>query len=148
MDIRKLELLFYQENKHLKEVLDKKGNDWVADKIRGYGIAVISFRGLTFGIPLRSNIPHNFWFPTKRDTKKGLDYSKAVLLHNPNYISAVPFNIPSDEFSLIQSNTRKINMDFERYVERYISAVKSKDPNKLKQYRFSTLQNYHEELGL
>lgn len=152
MDIRKLESLFYEENVHLKEVLDKTGNVWVGDKTRGYGIAVITLNGLTFGIPLRSNIPHKFHFLTKKNhqqkTTKGLDYSKAVLLSNPAYISTVPFNIPSDEFSLIQSYSRQIQSEFEVYVMKYIEAVSSADQNKLRNYKFSTLQNYHQELGL
>ncbi|ATX62886.1 hypothetical protein [Yersinia hibernica] len=50
MEIKKLEDAFYIENKHLVEVLDKRGNAWASDKTRGYGIVLVEIVGLRFGI--------------------------------------------------------------------------------------------------
>ena len=59
MELKKLEELFYLENTHLLEVLDKsKMGEWTQNKTRGYGITLCSFKELRFGIPLRSHITH------------------------------------------------------------------------------------------
>jgi protein AbiQ len=151
MKIVKLTDLFYQENRHLIEALDKKGSDWdrytgIATKERGYGMALLPISNLEFGIPLRKNISHKFCFITKEC--RGLDYSKAVLIQKPDYISPDPFIIPQDEFLTIEGREKHIIESFEKYVELYIEAVSKNDPNRLKKYNFSTLQNYRKELQI
>ncbi|ADW71606.1 type III toxin-antitoxin system TenpIN family toxin [Granulicella tundricola] len=146
MLIQKLEPLFFKENTHLVEVLDKSNGIWTAEKSRGYGILVISYNNLRFGIPLRSHIKHQARFLT--DGTKGLDYSKAVLLTKDEYISTTPFMIPPDEYVKIKDRTHHINGQFAKYVEKYVTAVQKNDENVLRNYKFSTLQNYGLELGL
>ncbi|MDQ1063631.1 hypothetical protein [Stenotrophomonas sp. SORGH_AS_0282] len=147
MLILKLEPLFFQENTHLVEVMDKnKRGQWDGEKERGYGIAVISYRNLRFGIPLRSNIAHNYCFKTSEG--KGLDYTKAVLLQKDGYISDQPFVIPVDEYVKIKDRAHFISDKFGKYVEKYVGGFSKADQHVLRGYRFSTLQNYHSELGL
>ncbi|WP_414616557.1 type III toxin-antitoxin system TenpIN family toxin [Stenotrophomonas muris] len=147
MLLLKLEALFFQENAHLVEVLDKnKSGEWDGEKERGYGIAVISHNGLRFGIPLRSHISHHYCYRTS-DTK-GLDYTKAVLLKKDTYISDRPFMIPSDEYVKIKDRSHHISNQFGKYVDKYVDGVKKADKHVLYGYRFSTLQNYHAELGV
>lgn len=147
MEIKKLEQLFYAENTHLKEVLDKDGSgNWTKNKERGYGIVICNFNGLKFGIPLRSHIKHDACFIT--EDQKGLDFSKAVLLIKDEYISPAPFIIPPEEYKTIVRKSFYITQKFEAYVEKYIKGVTKNDENILKPYRFSTLQNYHLELGI
>ena len=148
MLIKKLENVFFQENTHLIEVLDKNRGIWNGNKERGYGIAVLSHNALRFGIPLRSHIRHNFCFYTTRDKTKGLDYSKSVLLHKDEYISDNPFMIPSDEYKAIKEKTYYIEAMFIKYVTRYIESVRKNDQNVLRLYYYSTLKNYHVELGI
>lgn len=147
MDLKKLEQLFYDENAHLVEVLDKGADGkWAEYKTRGYGIAICEYKGLTFGIPLRSHIKHDYSYKTADD--KGLDFMKAVLLSKASYISTDPFKIPVAEHKKIQQKSHFILNRFENYVQKYIKAVTSGDKNKLRDFRFSTLQNYHVELGI
>ncbi|HHA2533729.1 TPA: hypothetical protein ACOEBE_001353 [Stenotrophomonas maltophilia] len=147
MLLLKLEALFFQENAHLVEVLDKnKNGEWDGEKERGYGIAVISHNGLRFGIPLRSNISHRFCYRTS--ASKGLDYTKAVLLAKDTYISDRPFMIPSEEYVKIKDRSHHISGQFGKYVNKYVDGVRRADENVLRDYRFSTLQNYHAELGV
>lgn len=146
MDILKLEPTFYAENQHLVEVLDKVGREWASDKERGYGIALVKHENLRFGIPLRSHFSHSFGFKTKESG--GLDYSKAVLLSKDSYISQNPFKIPDDEFRKIKERSHFIETQFNKYVERYIKACGVRDVNILRAYAYSTLQNYHSELGI
>lgn len=148
MKIQKLEDCFFAENSHLVEVLDKQKDSWV-DKLtkqRGYGIVLLELNGLRFGIPLRSHISHRYCFKTN-DTK-GLDYSKAVLLTKDSYISEQPFIIPPDEYVMIVDREHYIKHMFAKYVNKYIDGVNKKDSNVLRMYAFSTLKNYHVELGL
>jgi len=149
MKIQKLEDCFFKENSHLVEVLDKdRSGAWISSilKQRGYGVVLVELNGLRFGIPLRSHMNHHFGFKTKEG--KGLDYTKAVLLIKDGYISEQPFLIPSDEFVQISDRERFITQQFEKYVKKYIEGVKRQDENILRPYKFSTLQNYHKELGL
>lgn len=146
MLIQKLEDIFFDENGHLAEVLDKRKGQWDGEKKRGYGILLIEHNNLRFGIPLRSHISHKFCFKTLGD--KGLDFSKAVLLAKDEYISTSPFMIPSDEFVKIKDRTHFIQGKFSKYVEKYVSSIQKQDANALNSYRFSTLKNYHAELGL
>ncbi|MDQ7731047.1 type III toxin-antitoxin system TenpIN family toxin [Halomonas sp. SpR8] len=146
MLIQKLEAEFFEENSHLVEVLDKRNGVWDGEKERGYGILLISYNSLRFGIPLRSHIKHKFCFFT--DGSKGLDYTKAVLLVKDDYISQTPFMIPSDEYVKIKDRTHHIGDKFSKYVNKYVDGVGKNDRNVLRDYRFSTLQNYHKELGL
>lgn len=149
LEIKKLDASFYANNLHLKEVMDKTNGVWdTTSKTRGYGIAVVSINGLTFGIPLRSGMRHNDGFFTAKNLNKGLDYSKAVLLLNSAFISNESFLIPSDEFVRIKERTVFITTQFESYIKDYIAAIQSGDRNKMFRFRFSTLCNYHTELGI
>lgn len=147
MLLQKLENAFFDENEHLVEVLDKDKNGWnITHKTRGYGILVVNINNLRFGIPLRSHIKHKACFITS-DTK-GLDYSKAVLLLKDDYISQQSFVIPQAEFLKIKEHTYFIEKQFTKYIARYLKGVEKNDLNILRGYQFSTLQNYHVELGL
>lgn len=155
MKLVKLDNSFYRDNAHLKEALDNHRGNWTSGKVRGYGIVVIKINNLTFAIPLRSNIRHKASYIVKRSTEqgglgKGLDYSKALLITNRSYIlTNEPFMIPPDEHKRLSNKGSHIRNSFEKYVYKYIAAVKKNDQNILcsNLYRYSTLQNYHRELG-
>ncbi len=155
MQLKKLTQNFYEDNLHLKEALDNHNGQWQENKIRGYGVVIITINQLTFAIPLRSNIKHNASYITVRSNKqaikgKGLDYSKALLITDKKYISQQVFKIPNSEHVRLQDKSTHITARFEKYVSRYIHAVKVEDNNILSsmEYRFTTLINYHTELGL
>ena len=148
MELKKLENVFYVENTHLVEVLDKVNGVWDNHKSRGYGIVVIDLNGLRFGIPLRSVIKHSDSFFTTAARNKGLDYRKSVLLVKDEYISVNPFKIPTDEHTRILEKKYSITQAFSKYVKHYVKGITNADANILKSYAYSTLQNYHKELGL
>lgn len=155
MEIVKLDKTFYNDNNNLIEALDHVQGNWIENKTRGFGLVIININNLTFAIPLRSNIKNKASFITKKNhiansLGKGLDYSKALLITNPSYIlSKEPFLIPNDEYISITSKENYIIKSFEKYVSKYISAVKNNNTHILssKIYRFTTLKNYHKELG-
>ena len=138
MKLAKLEQVFFVQNSHLVEVLHKEK--------RGYGIVVVSFAGgLTFGIPLRSHIKHSACFRTVGEA--GLDYSKAVIITDKSHIGGA-FKIPPNEYVKIADREIFITQRFEKYVGKYIIAVRKVDKNVLREYQYSTLQNYHTELKI
>jgi len=143
--LRTLTDQFYADNKGLQEALDSSNDG----KVRGYGIVVIDLKGLMFGIPLRSHLNHKFGFVSQRSegTTKGLDYTKALLIQKEEYVSR-SYKIPVDEFTYINDKKEKIQEEFKKFVTRYTEAHFKKDENILRNYRYSTLKNYHKELGL
>lgn len=150
MELRKLNELFYEENKHLVQVMDKVNGNWTPGKTRGYGIVLVEFIGLRFGIPLRSHLKPCNGFITMPAESKGLDFSKAVLLSKDEYISDQQFIISRPEYLRIKDNSATIEKDFIKYVKKYIRGVKNDDKNILGEYcyYYTTLQNYHTELGI
>ncbi|PZN81577.1 MAG: hypothetical protein DM484_08255 [Candidatus Methylumidiphilus alinenensis] len=155
MRLKKLTDAFYRENTHLIEALDLVKGSWIKGKTRGYGIVVITFNGLRFGVPLRSNINHDAAYLTVRTSRynpsnKGLDFSKALLIKTESYISADNFSIPNSEHDKLKGKEHFITSRFEKYVEKYVAAVSNGDKNVLgsREYVFTTLQNYHTELGI
>lgn len=153
MQLRKLDNLFYDENAHLIEVLDKAAGHWDGEKTRGYGIVVIELHGLKFGIPLRSKLrtrKHCFVTVESMTMRKGLDYAKAVLLSKDDYIADATFQIPPAEFRKLRDSQFKISKQFSKYVDRYVKLC-TEDPQSTvlqREYGFSTLVNYHVELGI
>lgn len=156
--LRQLTDQFYEENGHLERVMDKRKDETeYFKKDRGYGVILIEAYGHRFGIPLRSNMTHKFCFSTKitpnpetgRTQRKGLDYTKAVILNDGDYVTERSFKIPADEFDKINDSQEMIRSQFKKFIEKYIKAVEKNDQNVLtRNYRDSTLINYHKELGI
>ena len=61
---------FYEKYKNCKEILQKQK--------RPYAVHLIRCNNLTFAIPVRSNINHNFSYKTIGN--KGLDFTKTVII--------------------------------------------------------------------
>lgn len=166
MILKKLDESFYVDNPVLIQALDfnNKERKWMLydaageKKTRGHGIVKIELNGLIFAIPVRSNIQHNESFilevSRSRDRHNkgmGLDYQKAVLIRNSAHISSEYFVLRTKQAGRkLVGKEEHITTMFTRYVERYIKAVRNNDQNILNsmEYRFTTLVNYHAELGL
>lgn len=159
MQLKKLHISFYEENLHLTEVLDfdPVSGGWDIGKVRGHGIVKIEINDLIFAIPVRSNIKHKASFileVNRRDRAirgMGLDYSKAMLIRKQTYISDDNFVLRSKEAGKkLKDLEEHITKQFSAYVEKYVKAVRREDRNVLSsiEYRFTTLVNYHEELGI
>ncbi len=149
---------FYDENAHLKEILDKEKDGSLKNKERGYGVFLVDIEGVKFALPLRSKMHKNHKdnFTTRiykdegKDVRHGLDYSKAVIITEDRFVDI------SNEFILelksdyikIDNKEHHIIQAFKKYVSRYIKGIREGDTRILAKYRYSTLQNYHKELGL
>ena len=157
IELRRLTSDYYSEHAHLKEAMDfDKVTRKPDDKGRGFGVCLVDILGHQFAIPLRTTMYHKENFPTKfkkddngRVVREGLDYSKAVIITDQRFISSTTFETrEKEEYLKINGSEKKILRDFEKYIKKYIKAVKKPDENILKEYKYSTLQNYHAELGL
>lgn len=159
MELKKLDTSFYTDNPTLIQALDydSKTNQWNGSKIRGHGIVAITINNLTFAIPVRSYIKHKASFILEVDRANkdikgmGLDYSKAMLIRDQNHITSNVFLLRNKESGKkLVGKEAHITSQFQKYVERYILAFKKGDKRILNslEYRFTTLINYHKELGL
>lgn len=155
--LRRLTSDYYSEHAHLAEALDFDRITKVPnDKGRGFGVCLVDILGHQFAIPLRSNMSHKDNFPTKfskdasgRTLRQGLDYSKSVIITDKRFISEKPFKTrEKEEYLKINRAEKKILKEFEDYVNKYIEAVRKPDEHILAEYNYSTLKNYHVELGL
>lgn len=147
---------FFQKNPHLKEVENKNN--------RPYSVFLITIDNIEFAIPLRSSLQHNNFFSSLNITNKekkdnayskkgnvGLDYSKSIIIQNANDIrndTGIVF-VSEKEHNYLKGKEYLVKVGMEKYIKKYIKAY---DKQHIRSNKFlcdySTLQNYHEEIGL
>ena len=140
--------VFHQGNQGLVETL--------FDKSRGYGVVAVTINQLTFGIPLRSQLNHRYGIvldTISRDGSvfnRGLGFTKAVLVRNTDTELGQPFYVSQKQKLVLIGKKKQIINQFNRYVSSYVRAVQNRTLNTIKgpAYRYTTLVNYHKELGL
>lgn len=159
MELKKLDNSFYDDNSRIEQALDfdMKSGTWFKGKVRGHGVVQISYNELTFAIPVRSFIKHNASFILEVDRKNrdvkgmGLDYSKALLITKAHHVSASVFVLRSKSAGRkLVDKQQHVTDRFTKYVQKYVAAIKRNDRHVLNsfEYRFTTLINYHDELGI
>ncbi len=104
-------------------------------------------------VPFRSNISHNNAFlftdtARSRSSRSGLDYSKIIIIKNPDYIdSSTPAIVDQDEYLEMMRNLPKIVQEATDYVDTYINHINGTAPIHPRQferkYQFSTLPYFH-----
>lgn len=148
LELRYLSEQFYIEvAPHIKEILLKE--------TRPYCVLLVRVKNLDFALPLRSNLPERNGVgiktipnPNSNGRFKGIDFSKAILLADKNYLKNDTVQLKSKaELLNIQGNERKIVREFKKYVSEYITARKNNAQLDAK-FEFTTLVNYHAELKI
>ncbi len=130
---------FYKDYENCKEVL-KKGN-------RPYTIYLLELNNLTFAIPMRHHIRHNY--SIKTFDNQGLDFTKAVIILKDEYIGKNEVYIDEKEYKLLYSKAYLIKTKLETYIETYKKAYIRRDIQRNKLLcKMSTLQYFHKELGI
>ena len=117
---------------------------------RPYIHMYIDVYGNLFCIPLRSNIDHPHAFFTNKRNHCGVDYSKAVVITNENYIDTTKkaFLRP-DEHKKLHGKDFLIKKQFMDYIELYKQAKTDKTiPHRENILKFSTLQYFEEYLDI
>ena len=140
MDFTFLSNKFYQDYASCPDIEQKS--------TRPYIMVKILLNGVLFGVPLRSNInhPHVLW--TDRANHCGVDFSKAVVLSDPDYIdtSKKPYIRPN-EFKSLKWKEFIIQTKLKKYIEDYKNAKEHQEiPRNQLLVRYSTLQYFEEFL--
>ncbi len=141
MKLRLLTDKAYNKISTLPEALHKQN--------RGYGIVTVKINGLVFALPLRSNLKHSHGFKTILRNKQwnGVDYSKAIIVTKGD-LRATPFKPRDDkEYEKLKKNKDKIHKDFNHYLSSYISHPKNNQEEIRRRFGYTTLANYHAQLG-
>lgn len=109
-------------------------------------------------VPFRSFITHKNAFLFKgttrsQRTQSGLDYSKIVIISNPDYIdSSTPAVVDQDEYNEMMSHLSQIVKEAVSYVDTYINHVNGSSPlhprQFARQYGYTTLAYFHDILRL
>lgn len=142
-DFHRLNENFYKNASGLKEILQKEN--------RPHTIAIFEIDKLLFAIPFRTNIRHPYSYRFKNSEitgSPGLDFSKAVLV-NENDLGEKT-NVNYVEFTEFDQNRVFIARRFSKFISDYKKWVESPEKYKSKQtvIKFSSLQNYHQKLGI
>ena len=119
-------------------------------------LLVQSHYGYFICIPYRSHINHKYAFKFKKSirskrTNSGLDYSKIVIITNNEYIGKA--DVDKDEFNETRDNIEYIKNDAQNYIDNYVDSLMGKatkyDQREFNRvYGYSTLQYFHNELGI
>lgn len=117
-----------------------------------------SHYGYFMCIPYRSHINHKYSFKFKnsvrsRRASSGLDNSKIIIVTNSAYIGETDAIIDKDEFNETRDNIEYIKNDAQKYIDNYVNhlsgKIKKYDKREFERiYRYSTLQYFHNELGI
>ena len=146
MKFHRLSAVFYEQFSLHEEILTNEN--------RPYYVLILELDNLTYAIPLRSNITHSYSFiaDSSANQKKGLDYSKAVVITNDQYIDSSPVTIRQNEYNIYKQREYLIKKQFSSYVARYKKEVQRRHKNPALPvsllYLYSSLKHFHKELGL
>ncbi len=145
---------FFQKNNHFREMLDSSNRGKQIK--RKYIFLNIQYKNNNLFIPLRSNIPSNrklgdigYPVPSQEKSNAGLDFRKILIVNDSIYIDEpkIP-KIPKSQQKIIEQNYKTIENKVIQYIDGYIKSVLKKRQNRDKKYKFSTLHNFHNELGI
>lgn len=132
---------FYQQYKDCCEIEQKNTRPYIRIEI--------DLNGVTWAIPMRSNInhPHVIW--TDKQNHCGIDFSKAVVVEKPQkYISNTKPHIRENEFKVLkQLNEHRIKQRLEKYIRDYQKAKENPElPRNERLIECSTLQYFEDYL--
>ena len=108
-------------------------------------------------IPFRSRVNHKYAYHFKNSArskrgKSALDYSKAIIITNTDFLDSKPGIIDNDEYTEMMKNIDKIAVKAMEYVDDYVEYFKSETHISTEEfnrrYRYSSLQYFHKELNI
>lgn len=137
MKIKILSKKFYDTYSACSEILKKE--------TRPYACLTIEIDSMLFAIPFRHHIKHAYSFHTIGEA--GLDYTKAVIISDDDYLTDEHPTIESKEFAIIKKNEQKIKYGLKKYVNQYKRAMKHRDnPRSKNILQYSSLQYFEDYL--
>ena len=126
---------FYEHYINCTEIEQKSDRPYVQLYIR--------IKNIHFAIPFRSNIKHRYVYWTDKANGFGLDYSKAVIIENLDYIdtSRKPY-IREHEHKALVGKDRDVEKGLLKYIAEYIKAKEKIDERSKRLRQYSTLQYF------
>lgn len=124
---------------------------------RPYNCLLVEMNTYFICVPFRTEMNHNngYHFSGSQRSvhhKSGLDYSKAVIVTNDEYISNAPGIVDKDEYNECVQNMEKITNAVTAYVLDYIEHRKGEkllhEREFHRRYQYSTLKYFEKELGI
>lgn len=145
---------YFNKNSHLVEMLDA-GNVNKQSQ-RNYIFLGFEYNGNTLLVPLRSNIPDitklgkvAYKVPSESRPNAGLDYRKILIVNDINDIEEPKYTkLAVSQQKIISNNFSIIKNEVINYIDGYIKSVNKNRHKRDKKYCFSTLHNFHNELGI
>ncbi|MGE7869332.1 hypothetical protein ACQKNO_24750 [Bacillus paramycoides] len=157
-DYVKISDRYFNDNPNLKEKLYNK------EERRMYiGVVVKLSDQLNACVPFRTKAPNNnrvvehgtFSIPSETRPNACLDLTKTLIINNESYLSVLQKErvaIPTVQKAKINENIDELDKMLKGYIKGYKKDYKEsiRRPEKRRDplYQFSTLQNYHKELGV
>lgn len=127
---------FYSDYSHCKEIEQKQD--------RPYVMAIVKLNRFSFAVPMRSHIKHKLVLWTDEANSCGLDFSKSIVLHDPEYINIekIP-TIRQNEFNALKGKEHIVQMKLVQYIRTYKKAKERMDvPRNKIICEYSTLQYF------
>lgn len=118
---------------------------------RPYSMAVATINNIDFAIPLRSNIIHAQVVWSDRTNRCGQDLSKSIVITNKvRYIDDTnKAHIRQNEFNALRGKEHIISERLKQYIKIYTNALEKQHlPDKRLLCQYTTLQYFHQELGI
>lgn len=116
---------------------------------RPYAMIYIKINTYAFAIPMRSHIKHKYAFFTDKDNGCGIDFSKAIYISDEKYIDKHTIvHIRPNEFDALLGKDYIIQNKFCKYIERFVKSEESENPNKKRNFQYSTLHYFKNEIDL
>ena len=135
------------------EMLDPE--DIIKNTQRKYIFLSVKYDGNTIFVPLRSVLPNlsnaliGFPVPSTERPNAGLDYRKALIINDLDYILMPTENtIPSSQQKILDANYETIEAQVIQYIKGYKKAALKNRHHKDCKFKFSTLHNFHKELNI
>lgn len=150
-EIRELTSVFYRDypNPPFQEIIRKPN--------RPYDIIVFKTNddfciGIPFRTKMKHNIGHHFYSKSlPNGDNPGIDYSKMVIIKNPNYIGKLKL-IDSYQMTNFLQNIATIHREAFEYLSKYVNHIKGihlLDRSEFRRnYQYCCLKYFHNELGI
>ena len=145
---------YFIKNSHFVEMLDS--NDLKKQTQRKYIYLNFKYKDNTLLVPLRSEMPNirelgqvGYSVPSTKKPNAGLDYRKILIINDSDYLEIPQYcRVPTSQMYIINEKYETIKKQVKSYVDGYIKSAKKNRHLKDKKYKFSSLHNYHLELGI
>ena len=119
---------------------------------RPYACSVlIDYEGITFAIPLRSHIKHQYAIFSNAEKTKGLDLSKSVVINDlKKFVDQnTKVFIDDEEYKFFLGKEYFVQQKLKTYIKLYKKALTHQENRKNQILcKNSTLQYFHKELGI